>query len=115
MTPEKEIQNAIVAYFKRLKSTGIDNYVERRQAGGFAYKMGLPDLWVVIFGRHIEIEVKRPGGQARATQEKWAKRFINMGVEYVCADSVTDVVNLVEHIRNEHYTSKGGVMNENSV
>ena len=48
MTPEKEIQNSIMSYFKKLKASGIDNYVERRQAGGFAYKMGLPDLWVVI-------------------------------------------------------------------
>lgn len=101
MTPEKEIQNAIMKYFKKLKEQGIDNYVERRQAGGFAYKMGLPDLWVVIFGKHIEIEVKRPGGEARATQEKWARRFIEMGAEYVCADSVADVVKLVEKIKDE--------------
>ena len=101
MTPEKRIQNAIIAYFKKLKAAGIDNYVERRQAGGFAYKMGLPDLWVCIFGKHIEIEVKRPGGQLRATQEKWATRFVEMGAEYICADSVQDVVKLVEKIRGE--------------
>lgn len=101
MTPEKEIQNAIMKYFKKLKENGIDNYVERRQAGGFAYKMGLPDLWVFIYGKHIEIEVKRPGGEARATQEKWARRFTEMGAEYICADSVQDVVKLVEKIRGE--------------
>lgn len=107
MTPEKEIQNAIIGYFKKLKASGINNYVERRQAGGFAYKMGLPDLWAIIFGKHIEIEVKRPGGQARATQEKWARRFIEMGAEYVCADSATDVIDLVERLRVEYNNSKG--------
>ena len=101
MTPEKEIQNAIIAYFNKLKKAGVKLYIERRQAGGFAYKMGLPDLWVFIYGKHIEIEVKRPGGKARATQEKWARRFIEMGAEYICADSVADVVKLVEKIRDE--------------
>ena len=88
MTPEKEIQNSIMSYFKKLKASGIDNYVERRQAGGFAYKMGLPDLWVVIFGKHIEIEVKRPGGQPRATRRsgrgvslKWA--------QFTCAQTLS--------------------------
>lgn len=107
MTPEKEIQNSIMSYFKKLKASGIDNYVERRQAGGFAYKMGLPDLWVVIFGKHIEIEVKRPGGQPRATQEKWARRFTEMGAIYICADAVSDVANIVEMLMRE-YLSKGG-------
>ncbi len=101
MTPEKEIQNAIMTYFNKLKKAGVKLYIERRQAGGFAYKMGLPDLWVFIYGKHIEIEVKRPGGEARATQEKWARRFTEMGAEYICADSVQDVVNLIEKIRGE--------------
>ena len=106
MTPEKEIQNAIMKYFKKLKENGIDNYVERRQAGGFAYKMGLPDLWVFIYGKHIEIEVKRPGGQPRATQEKWARRFTEMGAEYICADSVTEVIDLIEKLSIEYVDAK---------
>lgn len=106
MTPEKEVQNQIVTYFKKLNDAGINNYVERRQAGGFAYKMGLPDLFVVIFGKHIEIEVKRPGGKPRATQEKWAKRFNDMGAIYVCADSAIDVINLVEQLRVEYFDAK---------
>ena len=100
MTPEKEVQNQIVAYFKKLNDAGINNYVERRQAGGFSYKMGLPDLFVVIFGKHIEIEVKRPGGKPRATQEKWAKRFNDMGAIYVCADSVACVVDIIVDLAN---------------
>lgn len=108
MTPEKEIQNSIMSYFKKLKASGIDNYVERRQAGGFAYKMGLPDLWVVIFGKHIEIEVKRPGGQPRATQEKWARRFTEMDAIYLCADSVIDVIDLIEKLSVEYFNAKAG-------
>lgn len=108
MTPEKEIQNEIMAYFNKLKKAGVKLYVERRQAGGFAYKMGLPDLWVFIYGKHIEIEVKRPGGKTRATQEKWARRFVEMGAEYICADSVTDVIDLIEKLSIEYFDVKGG-------
>ena len=108
MTPEKEVQNQIVAYFKRLNDAGINNYVERRQAGGFSYKMGLPDLFVVIFGKHIEIEVKQPGGQPRATQEKWARRFTEMGAIYLCADSVIDVIDLIEKLSVEYFNAKAG-------
>ena len=106
MTPEKEIQNAIINYFTLLRNSGFDNYVERRQAGGFAYKMGLPDLWAIIFGKHIEIEVKAPGKQARATQEKWAKRFKQMGVEYICTDNANDVVELVHSIGIEYFEKR---------
>lgn len=102
MTPEKEIQNSIISYFKRLNDNGIPCYVERRQAGGYTYKAGLPDLFVCIFGQHIEIEVKRPNGQARAIQEKWAKRFNEIGVHYLLADSLTQVVDLLEKLSIEY-------------
>lgn len=100
MTPEKEVQNAIISYFKNLRDKGIDNYVERRQAGGFSYKIGLPDLWVIIQGRHIEIEVKQANGNLRATQEKWAKRFEQLGVIYICAKSVDDVKDVIDILIN---------------
>lgn len=108
MTPEKEVQNAIINYFKKLNDCGIKNYVERRQAGGFSYKMGLPDLWVTIFGKHIEIEVKRPNEKARTTQQKWATRFKDMGVIYLCTDSIIDVINLIEMLSVEYFNTKKG-------
>lgn len=71
MTPEKIVQNKVVTYFKKLEKEGKPVYVERRQAGGFSYKMGIADLYAVVDGIHIEIEVKRHGGQLRPMQEKW--------------------------------------------
>lgn len=101
MTPEKEIQNNIIKYFNKLEDMGIHNYVERRQPGGFAYKMGLPDLFVVILDKHIEIEVKRPGGKPRATQEKWGRRFTSIGAKYLYADCVKDVSDVIEALQKE--------------
>ena len=53
MTPEKKVQNEIIKYLK-----SKDVFFERRQAGGFSYKKGIPDLYAVIDGMHIEIEVR---------------------------------------------------------
>ena len=88
MTPEKNIQNKAMEYLKKLEKEGKPVYVERRQAGGFAYKMGIADLYAVIDGIHIEIEVKRPGGQLRPLQEKWRDRMINNGTPCIVVDDV---------------------------
>ena len=87
MTPEKVVQNKIYGYLKQLSDEDKPVEVFRRQAGGFSYKEGLPDLYAVIEGLHVEIEVKRPGGQLRAMQEKWRDRFIRKNVLWICADN----------------------------
>ena len=56
MTPEKQVQNKIVGFLKTLP----DCFVERRNAGGFGYHAGVPDVWFVYRGRHVEVEVKAP-------------------------------------------------------
>lgn len=88
MTPEKIVQNAIVDYLKTLEKEGKPVYVERRQAGGFSYKMGIADLYAVIDGQHVEIEVKRPGGQLRPMQIKWSEQCKAKHILWVCADSL---------------------------
>ena len=88
MTPEKIVQNSIISYMKSLAERGYPVYVERRQAGGFSYKMGIPDLYGIVNGRHIEIEVKRPGGERSSMQIKQQQKFESVGALYVCADSV---------------------------
>ena len=98
MTPEKIVQNKILSYLKNLEKEGKPVYSERRQAGGFSYKMGIADLYAVVNGQHLEIEVKRPGGQLRPMQEKWRDQCKAKNILWVCADSVKDVSNIVEAI-----------------
>lgn len=101
MTPEKRIQNSIVSYFKRLESEGFPVYIERRQAGGFSYKMGIPDLYAVVDGFHLEIEVKRPGGQLRPMQEKYRKMCLKKNIAYICADNIEVVHEIVFELLNK--------------
>lgn len=95
---EKNIQSSIMNYFKSLKDAGHPVYVEKRQAGGYTYKIGLPDIYAVYNGRHIEIEVKRPGGQRRACQEKWQEIFESINIIYVCADNLDTVKELMNKL-----------------
>lgn len=88
MTPEGQVQNAILKYVKYLQDTGHKIWCDKRQAGGFSYKVGLPDVYGTCNGYHIEIEVKRPGGERRASQEKWEERFKQLDVHYCCVDSL---------------------------
>lgn len=91
MTPEKVIQNKIINYFSALEKKGHPLFYERRQAGGFSYHMGIPDLYAVYDGYHIEIEIKAPGKTLRPMQEKWKERCDKMNIYYICADNL-DVV-----------------------
>lgn len=91
MTPEKKVQNEIVAYFHKLAALGKPAYIERRNAGGYSYKMGIADLYAVYDGKHIEIEVKAPGRCMRPMQEKWCEKCKALNILHICADCVDDI------------------------
>ena len=93
MGPEKKIQNKIQ---KTLKSLGI--YVERRQISGVGAKRGKPDLWIVYKGRHIEIEVKAPGGELSTMQITQIEKFRSENVPCIVVESVEEVLEYLESI-----------------
>lgn len=104
MTPEKIIQNQIIKYFKQLHDTGHKCIIERRQAGGFNYKMGIPDLYAVYNGIHIEIEVKAPNGHLRTMQEKYRDKCKALNILWCCIDNLDSMKNfMLEHF---HVLSK---------
>lgn len=98
MTPEKRIQNKIVDYLNKLQMSGAPVFVERRNAGGFSYKKGIPDLYAVINGKHVEIEVKQPGGELEPMQEKFRQKCKRLNIMWVCATCVEDVDELVKGV-----------------
>lgn len=88
MTPEKRVQTSCINYLKSLKDKGHPLLIERRQAGGFSYKMGIPDVYFVYDGRHIEFEVKAPGKSLSTMQEKWRDKCKALNILWLCADDV---------------------------
>lgn len=86
MTPEKKVQNQIIDFLENQNNL----VYERRQAGGFNYRAGLPDVWFVFNGRHCEVEVKAPGGVVGSLQLKHEAAFKQAGSLYWRGDSFSD-------------------------
>ena len=92
MKPETKIQNKIIGYIKKIP----DLQYERRQAGGFNYKSGEPDLWFVYRGRHVEVEVKAPGGIPTGLQLLREEEYLRAGALYWRDDNFRSFVNFFE-------------------
>jgi hypothetical protein len=96
-TPESRVKDEVMREFRRLRSSGLPVDVFRRQAGGFSPD-GLPDLYAVVGGIHLEIELKSDDGDLRPEQATWKERLIADGAEYVLARSAADVAEAVSRI-----------------
>lgn len=96
MTPERKVKESLINYLSSLKKSGVKIYYEAREAGGFAYRKGLPDLWYIYNGHHVEIEVKAKGGQLSTMQLKWQEWFAKMNVECYCISSLDELRELIE-------------------
>lgn len=97
MERESAIQRAIMDFFTSLTKAGYPVLAQKRQAGGFNYKHGIPDIYVVIDGKHFEIEVKSPNGKRRATQEKWEERFKSLHIPYLLVNDVDELKKIINY------------------
>ena len=91
MLLEKKVQNDVIKYFKKLQSLGYPVYFERRQAGGFNYKKGIADLYAIINGYHLEIEVKKENGVMSVMQEKWRDYCLKNNIWWICIKDVNEL------------------------
>lgn len=85
---ESNISKECLKWLDELIDKGYPIYYEHRSgSGGFNYKKGIPDLFIVANGRHIECEMKTPYGSRSPMQEKWAYKFGQLGIAYMCPTS----------------------------
>lgn len=101
MTPEARVQSKICSYLTSLQEKNLPLYWERRQAGGFNYKKGIPDLYVVFNGRHIEIETKAKNGKLSTMQEKWQTKCKKLNITYFCVNNYETFVCQFEKLITE--------------
>lgn len=102
MTPEQRIQERILSMFKAMAREGEPIFWEKRQAGGFTYRKGLPDIYGSYYGRHFEIEVKAKKGRPGAMQEKWEARFRAIGVAYLRTSDPEKVRAFLAEMKGRH-------------
>lgn len=74
-TPEQKTQNDIERHLKDLQKKGFPIFFEKRQAGGYTYKKGMPDMYIVYNGKHMEIEIKKVGGKPSPLQLAWQRKL----------------------------------------
>lgn len=99
MTPETKVKNDILKYLSELQKQKQPIFFERRQACGGNYKKGIPDIYAVYRGIHVEIEVKAENGHLSTMQEKFAIFCRSNQVKWVCAKSVEDVARILDEIK----------------
>lgn len=98
MTPEKKVQNSIINYLQNLQDKEYPLFYDRRSPGAPNYKKGIPDLYCVYNGIHIEIEVKQEKGSLSSMQEKWRDRFKKWNIFWVCPLSFEEFKSFFENI-----------------
>lgn len=97
-TPERIVKDGIAAYLKKRSLNGDPIYGEAREAGGYTYKKGLPDVWVVYKGIHFEVEIKAPGGTRSPMQIRWEQVFNKLGIRYCCVSSVSELDTILKGV-----------------
>lgn len=81
---EAKISEKCLKYLDQLKLEGVPlEYFHRSGSGGFQYKKGIPDMYIVIGPVHIECEMKTPYGHLSIMQVKWRDRFVRNGTPYI--------------------------------
>ena len=74
-TREASLTQKVEEYLDSLQEEGLPLYYEHRSgSGGYGYKKGIPDFFIVIDGIHIECELKAEDGKLSTMQEKWRWR-----------------------------------------
>lgn len=87
MKQETNLKNKIFNYLNSISQSDFPLLVFRRQAGGFSYNAGLPDLFFVWDGQHVEVELKAPDGKIRNLQLKWFEKFARKNITMFIVDN----------------------------
>lgn len=104
---ETDIQSAIIRYltilenqgklfFNRTNNIPPVNKDHKGNVVGFrrlpvGAKKGIPDIWVILQGRTIGLEVKTATGRQSKEQKEIEERFKKNGAEYYIVRSLEDV------------------------
>lgn len=93
---ESQIQKSFINYLKKLQKEGKNIFYEKRQAGGYIYRKGIPDLYIVINSIHIEVEIKKEGGERSNLQFRWEKYFNKISIPYYVCDNLEEFKKIIK-------------------
>lgn len=96
-TPERKVKKKIIKWVEQLQKEGVKIYIEPRTVGGYTYRKGLPDYWIVLNGKHIEIEVKKEeNGLLSTTQLQWQQYFKQLHITCYAVASLDEFKEVIK-------------------
>jgi hypothetical protein len=90
---ESEIQARILRYLRR---TFPDAHIRKNHSQGRFATGGIPDIEMIVDGRAIFFEVKRPGGRPTRLQQETIRRLQAAGARAGVVTSVEETQALLE-------------------
>lgn len=95
---ESKVQSDCIKYLDELIAEGTPLLYFRRDATGRNYKKGLPDLFFILNGVHVEVELKDVGGTPSSLQLVWERKFKQAHVPYVRPHSLAEFKDFIKKI-----------------
>ncbi len=97
-TGEAKLTKQILEFLDEAQKRGLPVFFEHRSgSGGFNYKKGIPDLYVVVDGVHIELELKTTEGKRSAMQDKFKYRCEQIWhIPYCCPHSFEEFIEFID-------------------
>lgn len=95
---EKNLLKNVTNFLKKLENEGKPVFWERRQAGGFNYRIGIPDLYVVTNGIHKEIELKDSKlkqFEYKPEQVLWQNKFKKVNIESIISNDFEEIKSFI--------------------
>ena len=102
-TGEASLTEKVIEYLDQLKKEGLPLYYEHRSgSGGFNYKKGVPDFFIVLNGVHIECELKTLTGKLSTMQEKFKWRCaVEWHMLYCCPRTIKEFKEFINNIKKD--------------
>lgn len=97
---EGEFRSALVKTLNRLPRIKARKRNTGRRGRVSFGERGEADVDVIIgpHGRYACIELKQPGGKRSAEQISWSLEVQNLGVAYLCTDSMWEAVSWIQRL-----------------
>ena len=95
MANEAKLQKDCIKYLEQLEKQGHPLLHFRRDTSAINYRNGLPDIWCVVNGHHLEIEFKDPDGKPSSLQLVWERKFKLANTPYLRTSSFDEFKNFI--------------------
>lgn len=96
-TEESKLTEKLLSRIDELIKKGYPLYWEHRSgSGGFNYRKGVADLFLVVNGTHIEIELKAKKGKRSTAQEKFAYKCQLRNIPYICSNDLEELKSYIK-------------------